>query len=91
MKIGVGLYYNRYFPSHHIAMPQPLQADQVTYADGTPATLEQKAHDMVTFLTYIANPEMEQRKRTGVKVVIFLALLAGVTYAVKRQVWSDVH
>jgi ubiquinol-cytochrome c reductase cytochrome c1 subunit len=91
MKIGDGLYYNKYFPGNQIAMPQPLQADAVTYADGTKATLEQEAHDVATFLTYMANPEMEQRKRIGVKAVIFLLLMTGVTYAVKRQVWSDVH
>lgn len=90
-KVGAGLYYNKYFPGHQIAMPPPLQADQVSYADGTKATLEQEARDVVTFLTYMANPEMEARKRMGVKVVLFLVLLTGVTYAVKRKVWSDVH
>jgi ubiquinol-cytochrome c reductase cytochrome c1 subunit len=91
MKIGDGLYYNKYFPGHQIAMPQPLQPDQVEYADGTKATLEQEAHDVATFLTYMANPELEQRKRIGVKAVLFLALLSGLTYAVKRKVWADVH
>ena len=43
-----------------------------------------------TFLTYIANPEMEERKRMGVKVVLFLLLLTGLTYAVKRKLWADV-
>jgi ubiquinol-cytochrome c reductase cytochrome c1 subunit len=91
MKMGAGMYYNKYFPGNQIGMPQPLQADAVTYADGTKATIEQEAHDVATFLTYMANPEMEQRKRLGVKVVLFLLLMSGVTYAVKRQVWSDVH
>ena len=90
MKMGDGMYYNKMYPGHQIAMPQPLQPDQVTYADGTKATLDQEAHDVVTFLTYIANPEMEQRKRIGVKIMLFLAMLTGVTYAVKRKVWSDV-
>jgi ubiquinol-cytochrome c reductase cytochrome c1 subunit len=91
MKIGDGLYYNKYFPGHQIAMPPPLQDGQVTYADGTKPTIEQEARDVATFLTYMANPEMETRKHMGVKVVLFLALLTGVTYAVKRKVWSDVH
>ena len=63
----------------------------MTYADGTKATLDQEAHDVVTFLAYVANPEMEERKRIGVQVMLFLALLTGLTYAVKRKVWSDVH
>lgn len=91
VKMGSGLYYNKYFPGHQIAMPQPLQDGQVTYTDGTKNTLQQEAHDITVFLTYIANPEMEQRKRIGVKVVIFLLLMTGLTYAVKRKVWADVH
>ena len=91
MKMGNGMYYNKYFPGHQIAMPPPLQADTVTYADGTKATLGQEAHDVVTFLSYIAEPHMEERKRTGVKVLIFLVMLTCVTYAVKRKVWADVH
>jgi ubiquinol-cytochrome c reductase cytochrome c1 subunit len=91
MKMGDGMNYNKYFPGHQIAMPQPLQDGQVTYTDGTQATIAQEAHDVATFLTYMSDPAMEERKRTGVKVVLFLVLLTGVTYVVKRQVWADVH
>ena len=90
MKMGDGMNYNKFFPGHQIAMPQPLHDDQVTYADGTPASINQEAHDVVTFLAYISNPEMEVRKSTGVRVVLFLVFLTGLTYAVKRKVWSDV-
>ena len=91
VKVPDGLYYNVYFPSHNIHMPQPLHDQQVTYADGTPATIPQMSKDVVTFLTYAANPEMEQRKRMGVRVVLFFAVMSGLTYAVKRKVWSDAH
>jgi len=91
MKMGDGMNYNKYFPGHQIAMVAPLSDDRVEYADGTKATLEQEARDVTTFLTYIANPEADQRKRLGVKVMLFLAALTCVTYAVKRQIWSDVH
>jgi len=91
MKMGQGMYYNKAFPGHQIAMPQPLRDDTVTYSDGTKATLDQEAHDVVTFLAFMSEPEMEERKRIGVKAVLFLALLSCVTYAVKRRVWSDVH
>lgn len=91
MKVGDGLYYNKYYPGYQIAMPQPLHDEQVTYSDGTKATTGQEAHDVVTFLTYMSNPEMEQRKRMGVKVVLFLVLMTGLTYAVKRKVWAGVH
>jgi ubiquinol-cytochrome c reductase cytochrome c1 subunit len=91
MKVQDGLYYNMYFSGHQIAMPPPLSNGQVTYADGTPATVEQMSRDVATFLTYIANPEMEDRKRLGVRIVLFLAGLTVVTYVVKRKIWADVH
>ena len=86
-----GMNYNAAFPGNNIAMPQPLSDDQVTYTDGTKATLQQEAHDVTTFLTWAANPEMEQRKRIGVHVMIFLLLLTGVVYTLKRKIWADVH
>jgi ubiquinol-cytochrome c reductase cytochrome c1 subunit len=91
MKMGEGLNYNKYFPGNQIAMPPPLHDGQVTYADGTPASVEQMSKDVVTFLAYISNPEMEVRKRMGVKIVLFLVMLTGLTYAVKRKVWADVE
>ena len=60
--------YNVYFPGHMIAMPPPLSADEVTYADGTPATVEQMAHDVTQFLAWVAEPKLEERKQTGLKV-----------------------
>lgn len=84
-------YYNADFPGHHIAMPPPLSDDVVTYGDGTKATVAQEAHDVVTFLTWAAEPNLEERKRTGVKVLIFLLVLTGILYAAKRRIWADVH
>jgi ubiquinol-cytochrome c reductase cytochrome c1 subunit len=85
-----GMNYNRYFPGNQIAMIQPLHDGTVTYTDGTNASLDQEARDVVTFLDYIANPELEQRHRMGVKVVLFLIFVTGLTYAVKRKLWADV-
>ncbi|MDE2164931.1 MAG: cytochrome c1 [Alphaproteobacteria bacterium] len=86
-----GRYYNLYFPGHVIAMPPPLQDNVVTYSDGTKATLDQEAHDVVTFLTWASDPTMEQRKQTGAKVILFLLAMTGVLYGAKRRVWSDVE
>jgi cytochrome c1 len=83
--------YNKMFAGNQIGMPPPLSDDQVTYTDGTKPTVEQEARDVVTFLAYISAPEMETRKRLGVKVILFLVLLTTVTYAVKRKVWADVE
>jgi len=89
--IAEGMNYNKYFPGHQIAMPPPLQDGRVTYADGTPATVEQMSHDVVTFLTWAANPEMVERKQIGWRWVLFFLIMAGLTYGVKRKVWADVH
>ncbi|WP_373089511.1 cytochrome c1 [Sneathiella sp.] len=86
-----GMHYNAYFPGHNIAMPPPLSADAVEYSDGTPATVEQMAHDVTVFMTWAAEPKMEVRKSMGLKVILFLLILAAIFYAVKRKVWADLH
>jgi cytochrome c1 len=86
-----GKYYNKVFSGHAISMPPPLQDDLVTYADGTKATKEQEAHDIVTFLNWAAEPELDERKSMGLKVMIFLAVLTALLYALKRQIWKDLH
>ena len=91
VKMQDGLYYNLYFPGHQIAMPPPLSDGQVKYADGTPASVDQMSHDVAEFLTYMANPDMEERKQIGVRVVLFLAGMTAVTYAVKRKIWANLH
>ena len=89
--VGDGQYYNEYFPGGQLAMPPPLHDDAVTYADGTKPTVEQMSRDVTQFLTWASNPELEQRNRMGVKVVLFLTLMTGLTIAVKKKVWKDVH
>ena len=69
-----GSYYNKYFPGHAIKMPKPLSDGQVTFDDGSPATVAQYAHDVTTFLMWAAEPHMEARKRIGLQVFVFLIL-----------------
>ncbi|WP_439594566.1 cytochrome c1 [Falsiroseomonas sp.] len=88
--VADGMHYNAYFPGHQIAMPSILNPDQVTYADGTAATVDQMARDVTTFLAWAAEPETERRRAMGVKMILFLIVLGGLTYAVKRKVWADV-
>jgi len=85
------LYYNPYFHSINIAMPPPLAADgQVTYADGTPATTDQYAKDVAAFLTWTAEPKLENRKETGAAVILFLIIMTGLGYLSYRKVWADI-
>jgi len=63
----------------------------VTYSDGTKPTIEQQAHDVVTFLAWASEPKMEERKRVGFGVMVFLIALAGLLFAAYKKVWKDVH
>jgi ubiquinol-cytochrome c reductase cytochrome c1 subunit len=85
-----GTYYNEYFAGHHIKMPPPLSPNQVKYADGTSATVPQMARDVATFLTWAAEPNLDERHRIGFKAILFLVILTGVFYAAKRKIWSRV-
>ncbi|USG62345.1 cytochrome c1 [Sneathiella marina] len=91
VELASGMSYNAYFPGHQIAMPSPLNDDGVEYSDGTPATVDQMAKDVTVFLAWAAEPKLEQRKSIGLKVILFLLILAGLFYAVKRKIWSDLH
>jgi ubiquinol-cytochrome c reductase cytochrome c1 subunit len=86
-----GTYYNAYFPGHWIAMPPPLSEGVVSYGDGTEATVPQMAADVTTFLTWAAEPTLEQRKQTGLKVTLFLIVFTGLCYATMRKVWAYAH
>jgi ubiquinol-cytochrome c reductase cytochrome c1 subunit len=88
--LGDGMHYNAYFAGHQIAMPSILNDGQVEFADGTQATVSQMARDVSTFLAWAAEPELEQRRAMGVRIILFLTILAGLTYAVKRKIWADV-
>lgn len=86
-----GMLYNPYFAGGQIAMPTPLTDDQVEYADGTAATVDQMSRDVTAFLAWTAEPKLEHRKSLGLKVMIFLSIFAGLLYFTYRRVWKDLH
>ncbi|WP_341792803.1 MULTISPECIES: cytochrome c1 [unclassified Rickettsia] len=88
-KLMSGLSYNPYFANDQIAMPPPLINGQVTYIDGTPATIEQMSRDVAVFLQWAAEPEMEHRKSMGLKVMMFLVVFTILFYIAKNRIWSD--
>lgn len=90
-KMARGMNYNPYFPRHQIAMPPPLTDGSVMYADGTQSTVDQEARDVVTFLTWAAEPKMEERKRTGFNVMLFLFGFTALLYFSYRRVWHGEH
>ncbi|MBT3553377.1 MAG: cytochrome c1 [Rhodospirillaceae bacterium] len=90
-KMQDGMSYNVYFPGAQIAMAPPIDDDAVEYADGTKASKDQISRDVAAFLTWTAEPELEDRKRIGIKVLIFLIIFTAMLYAVKRRVWAKLH
>lgn len=84
--------FNRYFPGHSIAMPNPITGDDMaTYHDGTKATKDQMIHDVVTFMQWTAEPERVERQHLGVYVLIYLLLFVVLAYLTKRTIWKDVE
>lgn len=81
--------WNAYFPGNTIAMAKPLSEGQVEYSDGSPKTVEQYARDAAAFLMWAAEPKMEERKKTGLRVMLFLLVFAGLLYFTKKKVWAD--
>ena len=92
---GVG--YNKYFPGHAIAMPQPISDDQFEYpkgADGKPVvpqTIDQYAKDVTAFLVWASDPHMEARKKMGLNVILYLMLLTGLLYLTKSKLWRRAY
>jgi ubiquinol-cytochrome c reductase cytochrome b/c1 subunit len=91
MQMATGMMYNKYFPGHGIAMPPPISDGQVSYDDGSPATIDQYSRDVSAFLAWTAEPHLEDRKRIGFQVVIFLLVFSGLLYFTKKRVWHDVQ
>jgi ubiquinol-cytochrome c reductase cytochrome c1 subunit len=86
-----GKNYNQYFEGRQISMPPPILEDQqVDYKDGTYATKEQMISDVVNFLHFSAEMEMEQRKKMGVRTMLFLLILLVILVMAKRAIWQKV-
>ncbi|WP_373253163.1 cytochrome c1 [Brevundimonas sp.] len=105
LQIRPGQYYNVYMagdltpfmpegahvpPGGFIAMPNPLRDGQVTYDDGTDASVDQMAKDVAAYIAWASDPKQVQRKQAGLGVLIFLFLFAGVTYVSYRRIWNGV-
>ena len=91
IEVGEGMYYNIYMAGNQIAMPQPIYDESVDYADGTNNSAEQLAEDLVVFLTWAAEPELEVRKNLGIKVILFFIVLGFIIFLAKNHLWREVH
>ncbi len=87
---GKGLHHNPYFANLNLAMAPPLTGDgQVTYADGTKSTVDQMAKDVAAFLTWTAEPKLENRKSSGLAVLGFLLIATILAYMSYRSIWAE--
>lgn len=89
VQLAPGMHFNPYFPGTGIAMARVLYDGLVEYEDGTPATTSQMAKDVVEFLNWAAEPEMDDRKRMGVKVLAISSVLFAMSVWVKRYKWAS--
>jgi ubiquinol-cytochrome c reductase cytochrome c1 subunit len=106
LTVPAGKYYNPYFPGDlssfwsgphdktpkggFISMPPPLAQGKVTFDDGSPSTVAEQAKDVAAFLAWASEPKMEERKRFGLGVMIYLVIFAGLLYASYRRIWRNV-
>lgn len=91
--LGVNMYYNPYFAGggKQLAMSPPLIADgQVQFDDGTEQTINQMAFDVVNFLQWAAEPEMQERKSLGVRVLLFVGILGVLMWFANKAVWANI-
>ncbi|CAK7257116.1 MULTISPECIES: cytochrome c1 [unclassified Shinella] len=90
VEVAEGTHYNPYFANAAaLAMAKPISDDQVTYDDGSPQTVDQYAHDVSAFLMWAAEPHLEDRKRTGFMVMVFLVIFTGLIYLTKKSVYAN--
>ncbi|MDC0163392.1 cytochrome c1 [Candidatus Pelagibacter sp.] len=91
IKLDDGVYYNKYMHGKKIKMSAPLSDDIVEYSDGTKATTEQMAKDIVSFLMWASEPHLEQRHKIGFRVILYLIVLSALVYFSMKKIWSRIE
>jgi len=106
VELAAGQHYNPVMSGFKIAMAPPLTEGLVEYSATTEkdhhsgevktipapeATVEQMAADVTEFLAWAADPKMEVRKDTGMKVMLYLLILSVLLWFTYQRVWKDVE
>ena len=86
-----GVYYNTYMSGNKIKMSNPLMDDLVEYSDGTSATQDQMARDVVTFLAWAAEPHLEERHKMGFRAIVYLIIITILVYFSMKKLWSRIE
>jgi ubiquinol-cytochrome c reductase cytochrome c1 subunit len=78
-------------PGNHVfpgtRMPDPLGISGATDV-AQRSEMQNTAKDIVSFLSWAADPHAGERIRLGYYVIGYLLLLTGLLYLVKKQIWS---
>ena len=90
VKVNDGMYFNSYFPGHQLSMPPPLSDGVVTYQDVTEPKLANYARDIAAFLSWAADPTLDQRKRIGWQVMLYLLVTTVLLYLGKKRIWANI-
>ena len=91
IQLDEGVYYNKFMYGNKIKMPKPLEDDLIEYSDGTTATEEQMAKDVVSFLMWSAEPHLEARHKMGFRAIIYLTILTVLVYFSMKKIWSRIE
>lgn len=93
VNVPQGMNYNKVFPGHMTAMPNPFAGGDgfIKYDDDTPATVDNYARDVSAFLAWAGDPRLEERKRIGFLVMLYLLVTAVLFYLAKRRIWASAH
>ncbi len=72
------------------------EVERKTLQLAKPGTLSKDQYDalvadLVSFLVYMGEPVAQTRRQLGIWVLIALAVLFGLSYALKKNFWKDVH
>ena len=86
-----GVYYNKYMAGNKIKMSNPLSDGIVEYLDGTPATEDQMAKDVTSFLAWAAEPHLEARHKIGFRALIYLLIMTILVYFSMKKLWSRIE
>ena len=92
LKLADGMTFNSAFPGYQIAMANPPIDDKlIKYTDGAPMTREQYAKDVTAFLMWTAEPKLDQRKRIGFQVLLYLGITSILLWLAKRRLWARIE
>ena len=65
--------------------------EQVKPGRLSPQEFDRVVADLVNFMVYVAEPAQLERVKLGKYVILFLLLLAFVSWRLKKAYWKDVH